>query len=450
MSHRCSCVWAALLLLLTFVAPAVAQEGANPAITPVDRNELAWWKQMHAEDKAVAARGDVDLLFLGDSITQGWANAGKAAWDKHYGKRKVANFGISGDRTEHVLWRIDDGAFEGINPRLIVLMIGTNNIGHGSSTPEQTAKGIAEILKRIEAKLPETKVLLLGVFPRSAKPGDDARQKVATISRLIQPLADWDRVHFLDIGHVFLEADGTLPQSIMPDGLHLSQQGYARWAEAIEFKVAELLGETQEGSVTLFDGKSLNGWTNAAGDATVNGWAVEDGMLTTSSRGDDLYTVESFDNFDFQVTWKVAPQANSGIFYRWATYPQGKLGPEYQIIDDQGAGLAPTAGNATGSNYALYAPPAHNPIRPAGEWNHTRIVARGRHVEHWLNGVRILAFTEGDDDWQQRARNSKFRGFTGFVENPATGGQFILQNYNGDKVTFRDFVLRKLDNTSGR
>jgi lysophospholipase L1-like esterase len=177
----------------------------------------------------------VELLFLGDSITQGWNN--NAIWKRHYEPRNAANFGIGGDRTQHVLWRIENGEIEGLSPRVAVLMIGTNNIS--SNTPEEIAEGVKANVSKLREKLPETKILLLGVFPRgatrdktaeAAKPADQP----AKINAIISKLDDGKAVKYLDIGKVFLDAEGNIPRSLMPDFLHLSPPGYRKWADAIE------------------------------------------------------------------------------------------------------------------------------------------------------------------------------------------------------------------------
>ena len=187
-------------------------------------------------------QGNVELIFIGDSITQGWEGAGKDAWQKYYGKRNAVNLGIGGDRTQHVLWRLDHGNVDGISPKLAVLMIGTNNSNRDDNTAEDIGAGIEAIVKKLREKVPQTKVLILAVFPRGDKPNPQ-REKNAKASELASKLADSKMVFYLDIGPKFLAADGTLSKDIMPDLLHLSPQGYEIWATSIDPKVAELMGE---------------------------------------------------------------------------------------------------------------------------------------------------------------------------------------------------------------
>lgn len=190
----------------------------------------------HERFVAIAKAGGVDVLFLGDSITAGWGGA-KEIWEKSFAAYKPANFGIGGDRTQHVLWRITNGELDGIKPKVVVLMIGTNN--SGTDEADGIAKGVTAIVKAIHAKSPATKVLLLAVFPRGEKPNPQ-REKLAKVNATIAKLHDGKSVHYLDIGAKFLTADGTLTKEVMPDFLHLSKAGYQIWADAITPKLAEL------------------------------------------------------------------------------------------------------------------------------------------------------------------------------------------------------------------
>jgi lysophospholipase L1-like esterase len=197
---------------------------------------------MHERFLSEAKKGDVGLLFLGDSITQGWNN--NKVWKRYYAPRKAANFGIGGDRTQHVLWRIQNGELDGIHPGAVVLMIGTNNAG--SNSPEQIAQGVEAIVKELRSRLPDAKILLLGVFPRGEKPDNRLRHRVAQVNEIISGLGDGKVVHYLDIGQAFLNPDGTISRSIMPDFLHLTEHGYRLWAEAMEPTLWKLLDEPKK------------------------------------------------------------------------------------------------------------------------------------------------------------------------------------------------------------
>ncbi|MBN9517478.1 GDSL family lipase [bacterium] len=241
------CATVFVLAATAFVA--LGQDAVNPATKAAPRDEK--WMARHESFVMRAKAGGVDVLFLGDSITQGWEGNGKAAWKEHFEPLTAANFGIGGDRTEHVLWRITEGKeLEGINPKVAVVMIGTNNSGANSA--DQIAEGVTAIVKELRRQRPETKVLLLAVFPRSEKAGKDLkdmpkiaagelRPKIKAINDRIAKLDDGKAVKYLDIGEKFLGPDGSLAREVMPDYLHLSPKGYTIWAEAIKGPVAEML-----------------------------------------------------------------------------------------------------------------------------------------------------------------------------------------------------------------
>jgi lysophospholipase L1-like esterase len=238
----------ALLLSFTFLAaPALAANNlrdtkAEATTTPVPRHDEWWVKRQEQLNKRVKKHQDAQLLFLGDSITHGWEGGGKEVWQQYYKKRHAVNLGIGGDRTEHVLWRLDNGNLDGLHPKLAVLMIGTNN--SGSNTSEEIADGVKAIVDKLRAKAPECKVLILAIFPRGANPQDHLRQVNEGANERIAKLADDQHVFYLDIGPKFLDPDGTLPKKIMPDLLHPNAEGYEIWAKSIEPTVAKLLGES--------------------------------------------------------------------------------------------------------------------------------------------------------------------------------------------------------------
>jgi len=237
-------------LALTF-ACAVALTGcANYAVRPVLHPGT---EKRHESFNVISKQGEAQLVFLGDSITHGWEGKGKAVWEKTWAPRKAANFGIGGDRTEHVLWRLENGNFDGLKPKAIVLMIGTNNTGHQGRpqkeldgavyqcTAEQTAEGIKVILGQLRRKCPDAKILVLGIFPRGANKEDKFRQQNEATNAIVKGFADGKQVFFLDIGAKFLEPDGTLSKAIMPDLLHPNEKGYQIWSDAIEAEVLALL-----------------------------------------------------------------------------------------------------------------------------------------------------------------------------------------------------------------
>lgn len=232
------------------IGPAVAiaqstqrqEQQTHSAITPVDR-EAGWWQARHEAMNTRVAQGNVDLIFIGDSITQGWEGSGKAVWDEYYAARNAVNLGISGDRTQHVLWRLDHGNIDGISPKAAVIMIGTNNSNGQDNTVTEIADGIRAIVTRLRTQLPEMQILLLDIFPRGADTNPQ-RGKILQVNQLARKVADRDeKVHYLAIGHHFVKDDGTISKAVMPDSLHLSPAGYQIWANAIEGKLRALLDE---------------------------------------------------------------------------------------------------------------------------------------------------------------------------------------------------------------
>lgn len=223
----------AMILAATAAPAQEVKRAAKPdsATDPAPRGEGGWWMTLHEKHLERVKPGTAELIFIGDSITQGWEGGGAETWARHYAPRKAVNLGIGGDRTQHVLWRLEHGEVEGIRPKVAVLMIGTNNLS--SNAPDEIAAGITAIVKTLRDELPRTKVLLLGVFPRDERPGAP-RDRIAAINAKIKPLDDGKHVFYLDISGSFLNPDGTISREIMPDFLHLSPRGYRLWADAIE------------------------------------------------------------------------------------------------------------------------------------------------------------------------------------------------------------------------
>jgi lysophospholipase L1-like esterase len=197
----------------------------------------------HQANLEVARQGDAELLFMGDSITDFWRNAdgpfaGKPVLDKHFGHWKVANFGIAGDTTQGVLYRLQNGEGQGFSPRAVMLMIGTNNTAR--NTAGEIAEGIGAVVLELQRNFPQAKILLLGVFPRG-RPNDPVRATIAEINRTIAKLHDGERVHYLDIGAKFLAPDGSIPPDVMSDLLHPGPKGYEIWAQAVKEPLTELM-----------------------------------------------------------------------------------------------------------------------------------------------------------------------------------------------------------------
>ena len=209
-------------------------------------------------DRTKAAAGKVDLVFIGDSITQGWEGAGKTVWEKHYSGRKALNLGIGGDKTQHVLWRLENGNLDGLDPKVAVVMIGTNNSGKDRNTTAEITEGVTAVISKLRAMRPQMKILLLGIFPRGQN-FNEQRGSILQVNQAIARLADNQSVFWLDFGSKLINADGSISKDLMPDYLHLSTKGYEIWAEAIEPSLVALLGDKATAAATDPSGEWV--WT---------------------------------------------------------------------------------------------------------------------------------------------------------------------------------------------
>lgn len=248
----------AAALLAGAVTFASAQPAAAPQATKVDASAAiekkdadGRFRKMHESFLARAKQGPIGVLFLGDSITQGWGKA-PHIWEHYYGKWQPANFGIGGDQTQHVIWRIENGELDGISPKVVVLMLGTNNTA--SHTAAEIAAADKKIVGMIRAKLPQTKVLLLSIFPRGPRKNPqgvitdtvaaDAAKKTEIINAVnaeLVKLEDGKNVRYLDVTAKFLGDDGKIPSIIMPDQLHPNAAGYQLWAEAMQPLLTQMM-----------------------------------------------------------------------------------------------------------------------------------------------------------------------------------------------------------------
>ena len=207
------------------------------ATTPATLNEywsVDWWMPRHAQKVEQAQLGQAQLVMIGDSITHGWENDGKAVWDKHFGDINTLNLGYSGDRTENVLWRLQHDELANLQPKLVVMMIGTNNTGHRMDNPEAIAAGVSKILDELKSQIPGAKVLLLAIFPRDASVNSLARINNQQVTDLIEQMAQQRGLLFANFNAGFLTDDGTLTTEMMPDLLHPKALGYEVWAEQLE------------------------------------------------------------------------------------------------------------------------------------------------------------------------------------------------------------------------
>lgn len=207
--------------------------------------------------------------------------------------------------------------------------------------------------------------------------------------------------------------------------------------------------------VTLFNGKTINGWHSYSKDAAV-GWLIEDGSLTPDGTGGDLVTDKEYENFDLEFDFKIPPGSNSGVLYKVVEKPEIKRtvfsGPEYQIIDDKGYVWKSADGKIlqlkdsqlSGANYDMDAPTDLSAVKPAGEWNKGRIVVNNNQIEHYLNGKKIVEYQYGSDNWKARLAKSKFAEWP--YATAHAKGKIALQNHNvKEKVWFRNIRIRELN-----
>ena len=235
-------------LIATWTALPTNQRTPS-TLVPVTQNR-DWrvydWTTRHREASALMRARQPDIVMLGDSITHFWGGepvggrrTGVEEWDRFFAGRTVVNLGYGWDRTENVLWRLENGEFEGVTPKVVVLMIGTNNIT--LNTPDEIAAGVAAICTSIHERSASTKILLLAIFPRSV-PGDPVRDKIADVNRIISRLDDKKNVFYMDIGAQFLDEKGVfLADAFRPDNLHPAAKGYDIWGQAVSAKLAELM-----------------------------------------------------------------------------------------------------------------------------------------------------------------------------------------------------------------
>ena len=213
--------------------PPQPRTAAN-AVTPNNRNP-----KRHEEFLAHKT-ADIGLLFLGDSITDFWPGQGADTWAK-FAPYKPADFAVSGERTEDVLWRITNGELDGLHPRVVVLLLGTNNIGqHSDEQPAWAAAGMRKVVETIHQKLPFAKLLLLGIFPRGEKDSSE-RKRNDIVNAELAMLDNGTTTRYLDIGHVFVDGNGAVLTDLLPDKLHPNAKGYQAWYDAMLPTLSQML-----------------------------------------------------------------------------------------------------------------------------------------------------------------------------------------------------------------
>jgi lysophospholipase L1-like esterase len=256
----------ALSLLLSFLYllwATDARNTPNTAIVPVPKLEQDNydWYVRHAEVLRIKNSVNPEIVLIGDSITHFWGGEpksisvnGATAWKATFGKYRTLNLGYGWDRTQNVLWRLDHGEIDGLDPRVVVIQIGTNNTSETDNahknTPAEIAEGIRAIIDRVKAKAPQARIVLMRVFPREEKPDHPRRQDIAGINKLLTDFANIPGVTLLDIGPKIVSPDGTLSREIMPDFCHPGEKAYQIWGDAL----APLLSLTKECDFFGFSG----------------------------------------------------------------------------------------------------------------------------------------------------------------------------------------------------
>ncbi len=417
-----------LVMSALAVVILAAQGFAAPSTVPAPREGKDWMARHNSFNDRVK-QGNVDMILIGDSITHGWEGAGKEVWEQYYAPRNAVNLGIGGDRTEHVLWRLDNGNIDGINPKVAVLMIGTNN--HRDNTAEEIAAGVEAIVAKLRSRLPGTRVLLLAIFPRTDVP-EEFRAKLREATALFSKLDSDPMVEFVDIGGAFLNEKGELTKDIMPDLLHLSGEGYKRWAEAIEPFVGKMMAEA-DGWKALFNGRDLDGWEQVGGEKKT--WSVENGVLFTDGEGGGwLSTMGEYGDFELALEFKVPAGGNSGVFIRAPREGNPAFeGSEIQVLDDYAdeyKALKPW--QYCGSVYSTIAP-SERATKPAGEWEKMNIRVQSQKIQVTLNGKQIINgdLSEHMDKVKDHPGLKRLGGFIG------------LQNHS-TRCDFRNIVIKPL------
>ena len=248
-------ILAALLLVggaaLADSGTAATQPGLEPADQPApklgkDGNVSEYFMKMHIMFLHQRALGGIDLLFIGDSITDSWRKpaprGGLEIWNKIYVPLNAANFGISGDKTQNVLWRMDHGELDGLSPKVVVLLIGTNNMAYSA---DDILLGEMKIVQEIDKRLPHSRLLLLGIFPRGFDPKDpvaaEMRAKIKKVNEGLAQMDDGNMTRYLDIGDKLTDAKGNISPDIMPDALHLNAKGYQIWADGMQSTLDDMM-----------------------------------------------------------------------------------------------------------------------------------------------------------------------------------------------------------------
>ncbi len=231
-------------LLFSLTSPAIQGTPTDRpvAVVPAPRTDEGGARRQAECLRRVRESEPTKVVFLGDSITEAWEHAGASVWKEHIAPFGALEIGVGGDRTEHVLWRLAEAPLTRLEPRAIVLMIGTNNLGHGSSNAEQTLAGVRRVVAVLGEQCPRATILLVDIFPRGERM-NAMRGDIAQINQALTRLDDGTHVRFVRVGDRFVEDDGSIRAETMPDFLHLTESGYRTWADAIVPELTRVLSQ---------------------------------------------------------------------------------------------------------------------------------------------------------------------------------------------------------------
>lgn len=229
-----------LLASLITIVPIARGLVEPSSVIPQPRYENDWEHQVAQQFEAVTAE-DYELVFVGDSITEYWGREGQDVWNEYFGNRNALNFGIGGDRTENVLWRIDHAQLDQLSPKVAVVMIGVNN--YDVNDAYEISEGTRTIVDRLSDLWPDAQILVMGILPAGWRAPNELRDTMAAASARVERTVPGGNVHYLNINERFLDAEGYLLPGLLIDAFHLSPKGYRVWAEEMEPVIAELLGD---------------------------------------------------------------------------------------------------------------------------------------------------------------------------------------------------------------
>lgn len=233
-----------LITLLSVLGSLPLQDApakpVNSATVPAPRTEGGILARQTECVRRAKETAQADVVFVGDSITQGWEDVGNADWNARFARLGALNLGVSGDRTEHALWRLEQAPLTRLAPKVIVLLIGTNNLGHGTHTAEQTLEGIQRVIAVLREQAPQARLLVHEILPRGER-FNATRGDITQINQALRNAQSAGGYRTLAIGDTWVRADGSIDAANMPDFLHLSPAGYAQWAVALEPVLREVL-----------------------------------------------------------------------------------------------------------------------------------------------------------------------------------------------------------------